>query len=80
MRAIRCPRCGKLLTFPSGRPTEETRLASADFPFCSERCRLLDLGSWFAEDYKFSRPSTPSYSDDDEFYGDPDKAEGNPGN
>ena len=26
----------------------------ADFPFCSERCRLLDLGAWAAEKYVVS--------------------------
>jgi len=25
------------------------------FPFCSNRCRLADLGSWFDESYKTSR-------------------------
>jgi uncharacterized protein len=28
----------------------------ADFPFCSERCRLLDLGAWSAEKYVVSDP------------------------
>jgi uncharacterized protein len=28
----------------------------ADFPFCSERCRLLDLGNWASEKYKISEP------------------------
>ncbi len=27
-----------------------------DFPFCSERCRLLDLGNWASEKYKISEP------------------------
>jgi len=27
-----------------------------DFPFCSERCRLLDLGAWAAEKYVVSEP------------------------
>jgi uncharacterized protein len=26
----------------------------ADFPFCSERCRLRDLGAWSAEKYVVS--------------------------
>lgn len=26
------------------------------FPFCSERCRLMDLGSWLKEEYVTSRP------------------------
>jgi uncharacterized protein len=28
----------------------------AEFPFCSERCRLLDLGAWSAEKYVVSDP------------------------
>jgi len=29
---------------------------SGDFPFCSERCRLLDLGNWSMEKYKVAAP------------------------
>jgi len=28
----------------------------ADFPFCSERCRLVDLGAWASERYVVSEP------------------------
>lgn len=28
--------------------------SNPDFPFCSERCRLLDLGNWAAERYVVS--------------------------
>jgi endogenous inhibitor of DNA gyrase (YacG/DUF329 family) len=27
-----------------------------DFPFCSKRCRLIDLGRWLNEDYKVAKP------------------------
>ncbi|HMS15969.1 MAG TPA: DNA gyrase inhibitor YacG [Planctomycetota bacterium] len=27
------------------------------FPFCSERCRLIDLGMWFNEGYRIPGPS-----------------------
>jgi endogenous inhibitor of DNA gyrase (YacG/DUF329 family) len=27
-----------------------------DFPFCSDRCRILDLGKWASGDYKVSTP------------------------
>jgi endogenous inhibitor of DNA gyrase (YacG/DUF329 family) len=27
-----------------------------EFPFCSERCRLLDLGNWASEKYVVSEP------------------------
>jgi len=41
-----CPICKK--------PTDSEK--DADFPFCSERCRLLDLGAWSAEKYVVSDP------------------------
>ena len=37
----------------------------ADFPFCSERCRLHDLGNWASEKYVVSEP----IFDEDEFTG-----------
>lgn len=27
-------------------------MGAEDFPFCSERCRLIDLGRWADEEYK----------------------------
>jgi uncharacterized protein len=40
------------------------------FPFCSDRCRLLDLGNWASEKYKVSKPvideSPPEPSNPDE--------------
>jgi len=41
-----CPICRK--------PTDSE--TNADFPFCSERCRLLDLGNWASEKYVISNP------------------------
>ena len=42
----RCPICRK--------PVDSQ--TSPDFPFCSERCRLTDLGNWSSEKYKISEP------------------------
>jgi endogenous inhibitor of DNA gyrase (YacG/DUF329 family) len=42
----RCPICRK--------PSDSKK--DADFPFCSERCRLLDLGNWASEKYRISHP------------------------
>lgn len=42
----RCPICRK--------PTDSDE--GADFPFCSERCKLLDLGNWASEKYVVSEP------------------------
>jgi hypothetical protein len=40
----RCPIC----------KAETDSQRDADFPFCSERCRLLDLGAWASEKYVIS--------------------------
>jgi len=43
-----CPICRKTIWIedPKGHPK------SPHFPFCSERCKLVDLGSWFDGHYK----------------------------
>jgi len=42
---LRCPICKK-----------SVKSADADFPFCSERCRLIDLGKWASGAYVISSP------------------------
>ena len=42
-RIVRCPQCGE--------PVEWTP-ASPWRPFCSERCKTLDLGAWASEAYR----------------------------
>jgi endogenous inhibitor of DNA gyrase (YacG/DUF329 family) len=44
---LRCPICKK-----------PTKTADADFPFCSDRCRLIDLGKWASGGYVISSPVT----------------------
>jgi uncharacterized protein len=39
-RRLTCPTCGKLFS------PEETQV----MPFCSPRCRQIDLGRWFNEE------------------------------
>jgi uncharacterized protein len=36
----------------------EPRARNPAFPFCSDRCRRIDLGRWFGEEYRV--PSTPA--------------------
>ncbi len=36
-----------------------------DFPFCSERCRLIDLGNWATEKYVIPGGTKPSEPKDD---------------
>ncbi len=40
-----CRACGERITE-----------AGEHFPFCSERCQYADLGKWFDESYRVSRP------------------------
>ena len=44
---LRCPICKK--------PVKNT---DPDLPFCSERCRTIDLGKWASGDYVISSPVT----------------------
>jgi uncharacterized protein len=48
---LQCPTCKK-----------QVKAADPDFPFCSERCRLLDLGKWASGAYVVSSP-LPDTSD-----------------
>jgi hypothetical protein len=51
---LTCPICGAVTA-------SETH---ANFPFCSERCKLLDLGNWAAERYVISEPVLRDESSD----------------
>jgi len=35
-------------------------------PFCSERCRIVDLGNWAAERYRFPGERADSIDEEDE--------------
>ena len=37
-----------------------------EFPFCSERCRIVDLGNWSAGKYVISEPVTPQPPEDED--------------
>jgi uncharacterized protein len=54
VRSLRCPTCKKVVL-----------RTDAEFPFCSDRCRLIDLGKWASGGYVISTPIA-----------DPDSAEG----
>ncbi len=38
--------------------------ASDFYPFCSERCKLIDLGNWASEKYVVSSPLQPEDLED----------------
>jgi len=44
-KRIDCPACGRVALYES--PAD-----APCFPFCSERCRLVDLDKWFREEYR----------------------------
>lgn len=44
---VKCPHCGRQV---------ECRTAGSPFPFCSTRCKLLDLGKWIHEEHRIESP------------------------
>ena len=57
---MKCPICKK-----------EVTLQGDFFPFCSERCKIIDLGNWASEKYVISTPIQPEESDQQEQDGAP---------
>lgn len=54
---VPCPHCGKRVAFA---PENRWR------PFCSERCRQIDLGAWAAGEYRVpvvEEPEQPDHPD-----------------
>jgi endogenous inhibitor of DNA gyrase (YacG/DUF329 family) len=50
---VKCPACDKPALFAPSNPWR---------PFCSERCKTMDLGAWAAEQYRV--PVKPGEGDD----------------
>jgi uncharacterized protein len=42
-RTVSCPRCAKAVVWGPESPFR---------PFCSERCKMIDLGAWANEEYR----------------------------
>lgn len=62
-RTVKCPQCGAVVPWTN---------ASRWRPFCSERCKTLDLGAWASEAYR-----VPVVEQDDD--APPDAAQGDGG-
>ncbi|HAL38367.1 MAG TPA: DNA gyrase inhibitor YacG [Polaromonas sp.] len=58
VKRVVCPSCGGQSVYAASNPFR---------PFCSERCKNIDLGAWASEDFRL--PAEPPR--DDEAYGDP---------
>jgi len=52
---MKCPICKK-----------EIQRENPEYPFCSERCRLIDLGNWASEKYVVSTPAQPEPPDEED--------------
>ena len=46
---VDCPNCGRRVEY-------RLRAQNPFFPFCSERCKLIDLGKWLDEEHRISEP------------------------
>jgi endogenous inhibitor of DNA gyrase (YacG/DUF329 family) len=57
-RLVACPQCGGDSIYAPSNPYR---------PFCSERCKNLDLGAWASESFRVPDETPP----DDQPFGDP---------
>lgn len=57
MRMFECPTCRNTMQVEQDK--------DAPFrPFCSERCKLIDLNRWFNGEYRISEPARPQELED----------------
>jgi len=54
---ICCPQCRTPKTYHAHNPFR---------PFCSERCRLIDLGAWASDRYAIPTESPPDFDDEND--------------
>jgi len=52
---VKCPTCGRDLEWSAASPFR---------PFCSDRCRLIDLGAWLSEERAIAGEPVPTPPDD----------------
>lgn len=55
-RLVTCPQCKRLSEYSTENKYR---------PFCSERCRLIDLGQWASENYRIPEQGNTQDSDSD---------------
>jgi endogenous inhibitor of DNA gyrase (YacG/DUF329 family) len=58
-KKARCPRCTKEFVFT-------TVAGHKPFPFCSQRCRDVDLGNWIMGKYAIPGDPVPQTSSEDD--------------
>ncbi len=57
-KVVRCPQCGGDSIYANSNPYR---------PFCSARCKGLDLGAWASEEFRVPTEAPP----ESEVFGDP---------
>jgi len=64
IRSLKCPVCRKAVETPL--VIAGIKHFPPHYPFCCERCKLIDLGRWFGQDYIISRPLTNQDPDEED--------------
>ena len=54
IQSIKCPHCRKEAPF-AGNPYR---------PFCSKRCKMIDLGTWASDEYRIPGEKAPEKDED----------------
>ncbi len=49
-KTVRCPGCAGASVYTAANPYR---------PFCSQRCKSIDLGAWASENYRLPEPAQP---------------------
>ncbi|NIP22429.1 MAG: DNA gyrase inhibitor YacG [Phycisphaerae bacterium] len=65
----KCPICHKTIKSKTEEKSEKTKF----YPFCSRRCKLVDLGFWLDAGYKISQSEEPGELSDNDRDGPDDK-------
>jgi len=55
---IKCPRCGQKTFWQE----------NTSRPFCSEDCRMIDLGRWASEEYSVVGAQAPQHDDESQYF------------
>jgi len=55
LKQVACPNCKALSEFSPQNPYR---------PFCSQRCKMIDLGEWANENYKIPEKTPPKDLDE----------------
>jgi len=59
-KTVQCPQCGQPVPWQDDQKWK---------PFCSERCKLIDLGDWAAENHRIAgKPAISPENESNDFH------------